>query len=188
MSRILQMRRGSAAENDVFTGLPGEVTFDTDTKTLRVHDGETLGGFALARADSVPSGGNIDLTTVPDDVWAEIVAAHTPAPYTVKTSALCTIPTNMGQMVVFSDTPMPFATHVVLVCQSPEAGYNAGDEVAAFGVGTRSNPAPNVYVTNAGLHVYLITGGAAFWVISPETGTPTNITNENWRILVRVYY
>jgi len=44
MSRAIQIRRGTAAEHDNFTGLEGEVTYDTTNKTLRVHDGVTVGG------------------------------------------------------------------------------------------------------------------------------------------------
>ena len=45
MATQLQLRRGTTAENDVFTGAVGELTMDTDTKGLRVHDGNTTGGF-----------------------------------------------------------------------------------------------------------------------------------------------
>ena len=54
MSRQIQIRRGTATEHEMFTGAIGEVTMDTTNNTLRVHDGQTLGGVALARADSVP--------------------------------------------------------------------------------------------------------------------------------------
>lgn len=53
MSRQIQIRRGSAAEHENFTGAPGEITMDTDAKTLRVHDGQTVGGIALARLDQI---------------------------------------------------------------------------------------------------------------------------------------
>ncbi len=43
MARVLQIRRGTTAQNDNFTGLSGELSFDTETKTLRVHDGTRLG-------------------------------------------------------------------------------------------------------------------------------------------------
>lgn len=49
MSRQIQIRRGSAAEHEAFTGALGEVTMDTTNKTLRVHDGETPGGIPLAK-------------------------------------------------------------------------------------------------------------------------------------------
>ncbi len=57
MTRVLQIRRGTTTQHENFTGMPGEITFDTDARTLRVHDGVTLGGFALARADAITSGG-----------------------------------------------------------------------------------------------------------------------------------
>lgn len=53
MSRQIQFRRGTAAEHENFTGAVGEVTVDTTNNTLRVHDGQTVGGTAMARADTV---------------------------------------------------------------------------------------------------------------------------------------
>lgn len=58
MSRQIQIRRGTATEHEKFTGAIGEITVDTTNKTLRVHDGETIGGTPLARRDEVP-----DITT-----------------------------------------------------------------------------------------------------------------------------
>ena len=46
----LQIKRGDTATNDTYTGLAGEITMDTDTGIIRVHDGETVGGVAMARA------------------------------------------------------------------------------------------------------------------------------------------
>lgn len=54
MSRQIQFRRGTATEHESFTGAVGEITVDTTNNTLRVHDGTTLGGTSLARADAVP--------------------------------------------------------------------------------------------------------------------------------------
>ena len=45
MAIQLQLRRGTTAENDVFVGGAGELTMDTDTNGLRIHDGNTTGGF-----------------------------------------------------------------------------------------------------------------------------------------------
>lgn len=47
MATQLQLRRGTTAENDVFTGAVGELTMDTDTNGLRIHDGNTTGGFEV---------------------------------------------------------------------------------------------------------------------------------------------
>jgi hypothetical protein len=45
----VQFRRGTTAQTAVFTGAQGEITVDTDKKTAVVHDGSTVGGFALLR-------------------------------------------------------------------------------------------------------------------------------------------
>lgn len=52
-ARAVQHRRGTAAQNDAFTGLPGEITVDLDNKTIRVHDGETAGGTMLAKKSDI---------------------------------------------------------------------------------------------------------------------------------------
>lgn len=49
-SHNLVPKRGDGAVNDAYTGVPGEITVDMDAKTVRVHDGETTGGVAMARA------------------------------------------------------------------------------------------------------------------------------------------
>ena len=54
MSRQIQIRRGDVAANDNFIGAIGEVTMDTTNNTLRVHDGQTVGGTALAKQDEIP--------------------------------------------------------------------------------------------------------------------------------------
>lgn len=47
MATQLQLRRGTTAENDAFTGAVGEVTMGTEKKQLRVHDGVTQGGAGI---------------------------------------------------------------------------------------------------------------------------------------------
>lgn len=44
MSEQWQIRRGTTAENEGFTGAQGELTMDTDNGQVRVHDGATQGG------------------------------------------------------------------------------------------------------------------------------------------------
>ena len=52
MAKQVQLRRGSSALTNNFTGAQGEVTVDTDRKVAVVHDGETQGGFGVgARAN-----------------------------------------------------------------------------------------------------------------------------------------
>lgn len=44
MAIQLQLRKGTKAENDSFVGVEAELTYDTTTKGIRVHDGVTVGG------------------------------------------------------------------------------------------------------------------------------------------------
>ena len=51
MATQVQFRRGTTGEHSAFTGAVGEVTVDTQKKTVCVHDATTLGGFPLLRED-----------------------------------------------------------------------------------------------------------------------------------------
>jgi hypothetical protein len=48
VSTQIQYRRGTGVQNNAFTGVLGEITVDTSNKTLRVHDGTTIGGSNIA--------------------------------------------------------------------------------------------------------------------------------------------
>jgi hypothetical protein len=58
----LQFRRGTAAQNNAFTGALGEIAVDTDNKTLRVHDGTTAGGTAVVNVSATQTLTNKTLT------------------------------------------------------------------------------------------------------------------------------
>ena len=51
MATQVQFRRGTTGEHSAFTGAVGEVTVDTEKKTVCVHDATTAGGFPLLRED-----------------------------------------------------------------------------------------------------------------------------------------
>jgi hypothetical protein len=51
MATQVQLRRGTSAENDSFTGAQGELTYDTTNKRVRIHDGGTAGGFEIKTED-----------------------------------------------------------------------------------------------------------------------------------------
>lgn len=48
MATQVQFRRGTTAQNNAFTGVVGETTYNTDLKLLVVHDGVLAGGFPTA--------------------------------------------------------------------------------------------------------------------------------------------
>ena len=62
MAIQIQLRQGTTTEHDTFTGAVGEVTVDTTNKTLRVHDGSTVGGTRLATL----TGGLVPVSQLPD--------------------------------------------------------------------------------------------------------------------------
>lgn len=52
MATQLQIRRGTTLENNAFTGAVGEITMDTDTNSIRIHDGNTPGGVQIPSAQT----------------------------------------------------------------------------------------------------------------------------------------
>lgn len=53
MSEQLQLRRGTAAQVQSFTGAQGEAVVDTSNNQLVIQDGATAGGFAAAKLSEV---------------------------------------------------------------------------------------------------------------------------------------
>ena len=51
MATQVQFRRGTTGQHSAFTGAVGEVTVDTEKKTVCIHDATTAGGFPLLRED-----------------------------------------------------------------------------------------------------------------------------------------
>ena len=47
MATQVQFRRGTTTQNNAFTGAVGEITYDSEAKTLRLHDGSTAGGGSI---------------------------------------------------------------------------------------------------------------------------------------------
>ena len=184
MTRILQIRRGTTAANDNFTGCAGELTMDTDKKTLRIHDGQTLGGFQMARADI----GAFDISAVSDEFWNALFTRHNlNVPQFVDTKS---VPINSTQAYIdyiLGDVAQPQMVCAYLVCQNPSAGYVAGDCVAAFGIGDRANPQPNITHDRDGYHIKLMVGCAKFWVSHRDTGITTPINDSDWHISFRLY-
>jgi hypothetical protein len=65
MATQVQLRRGTTAQNNSFTGAVGELSIDTDIKTIRIHDGSTAGGFGIAKSD-LSNVSNVGVLTATD--------------------------------------------------------------------------------------------------------------------------
>ena len=51
MATQVQFRRGTATQNNNFTGAEGELSVNLSNYSLRLHDGTTAGGYEIARQD-----------------------------------------------------------------------------------------------------------------------------------------
>ena len=51
MATQVQFRRGTTGQHSAFTVAVGEVTVDTEKKTVCIHDASQIGGFPLLRED-----------------------------------------------------------------------------------------------------------------------------------------
>lgn len=72
MAKLLKIRRGTTAQHSTFTGAAGEVTMDTDKKTLVAHDGTTPGGTPLAKEGvTVPKTGDTGSAKIPAGTTAQ---------------------------------------------------------------------------------------------------------------------
>ena len=60
MSIEVKLRRGTANQHSSFTGAIGEVTVDLTNDTLRVHDGQLVGGHRLAKYSELTSFASVE--------------------------------------------------------------------------------------------------------------------------------
>ena len=96
MPTTLQFRRGTTSQNNSFTGSLGELSIDTDLDTLRVHDGSTAGGHALAKQTG---SSNITLNAQADLRFADANSSNWvafQAPATVSSNVTWTLPSADG--------------------------------------------------------------------------------------------
>jgi hypothetical protein len=58
----IQLRRGTTSQNNSFTGAIGELTVDTTTNVIRLHDGSQAGGYSLVSTAATQTLTNKTLT------------------------------------------------------------------------------------------------------------------------------
>jgi hypothetical protein len=73
MPTVVQFRRGTTAQNNNFTGAAGEISYDNELNSLRVHNGSTAGGFSM-----VTDAGIVTMTnkTFGDDILVDDSDVH----------------------------------------------------------------------------------------------------------------
>lgn len=167
MSRQIQIRRGTAAEHETFTGAVGELTFDG--QTLRVHDGTTVGGIILARADAQSTSG----------LW--ISGEYTPVAAT-RTIAVHNLGLN----------PLAARGDVLLKCVEADAGYQPGEYCSNWTPSGKNNNlsypiACGVTLTDNTIET---TTGANTIAALKKTGSNEYafLDFNKWRYVFRIFY
>ena len=156
MPTQIQIRRGTTAQNDAFTGAVGEVTADTQVHTLRIHDGSQAGGYELALA-------NLSNVT-----FGAGVATFLATPSSANLAAAVTNETGSGALV--------FATSPTLV--TPALGTPASGVMTNV-TGTASGLTAGNVTTNANLTGGVTSVGNAATVVTNAnlTGGVTSVGN-----------
>ena len=159
MAKQVQFRRGTAAENDAFTGAVGEITVDTTNKQIRVHDGSTAGGTsALAGSAIGVSVQGYDADTAKTDTVQNFTAGQS-GEITALTSA-STITADMSDSNFFSvtlDTNATFANPTNIVAGQAGAIFitqdGTGSRTASWGSYWKfaGGTAPTLTTTAAGV-------------------------------------
>jgi hypothetical protein len=187
MTTAVQRRRGTTTEHSSFTGLEGEISVNTTKDTLVVHDGSTVGGFELARADGSNfvastvdiNGGTIDGTTI---------GATTPASVAATTGTFSSTVTATGTSVFASldisgDIDVDGTTNLDVVdidgavdmasTLDVALDINVGGAVKG-NAGTRAVSVGAAGSVNGGLQLWSTTVGTSFVQFGDEAGTAAN--------------
>ena len=120
MAIQVQIRRGTTSENNAFTGAQGEVTVNTINNSLRIHDGETVGGHIVLGESQITN----CITEIPQDIKLELNNGT----LTLKAGSKLYVPNGSG---VFNDgittvdkTPGLISIDGIYLCYSSIAGQS----------------------------------------------------------------
>ncbi len=144
MPFAFQRRRGTTAQHNSFTGLVGELTVDTDKKTVVVHDGSTAGGVPLSkqRATTATTSGTTYTLALTDANNVVVTTSASTTTVTVPASVF-----NAGDNIT------------VLQDGAGQVVFAAGSGVTIVSTGA-TTAAPKIRAAYAGATVYYKTGGA----------------------------
>ncbi len=165
MATQVQIRRGTTAGHSSFTGAVAELTFDTDLKTIRAHDGSTAGGIILARASDVTTAVANLVDSAPGalDTLNELAAAIND-----DNNFATTIITQLGNKANTASLTTANVSEVTNLYFSNTRVYS---NVVSIGYATNANVALKANLTDK-LSVFGATSSAELaGIISDETGS-----------------
>jgi len=148
MARQVQLRRGTTAETNSFTGAVGEVTVDTDKDTVVVHDGSTAGGHPLATslsdlgvtASSAELNYN-DITTLGTSQASKVVTADSTAKVTL------TGTTSIQEVIEKVDTDTSTTGTINFDCLDQAVQLYTADQTANRTINFRGNSSTTLNAT-----------------------------------------
>ena len=115
MTTQVQFRRGTTASHTSFAGAIGEVTVDTDLKTLLVHDGTTLGGTRIARySDTLLQVVGDDSATFETRVGEDVLQFSGGNSITTSTSSSSIVTVNLDDDIIVNNISSADSTEVVI--------------------------------------------------------------------------
>jgi hypothetical protein len=143
MATQLQIRRGTTAQMNAFTGAEGELAVNTSTETVHVHDGSTAGGFALAKADGSNIGtyaGSFTTISASGAITGNVTGNLTGS---VLTAAQTNI-TSVGTLSTLAVTGEITANGGIALGDNDKATFGASDDLQIYHDGSDS------YIKDAG--------------------------------------
>ena len=169
MPTVVQLRRGTTAQNTAFTGAAGELTFDTTLGTLRVHDNSTAGGNVLVAVTATQTLTN---KTIPVIAGVTTITGNL-----VANSATASTSTTTGALVVVGGVGVSGAIYAGTATTSSTL-IASGNVVAASGTAsTSATTGALVVVGGAGISGNVFTSG---WVV-PTANVSQNLgTTTSW--------
>ena len=168
MSTQVQFRRGTTTQNNAFTGAAGELSVDTDLKTIRLHDGVTAGGGATM-LNNVSSQTALNKTFSTGSVWqgsavglgyggtgSSLTAAAGAVPYSTSNGLALNAPGTSGQILVSGGTGAPT--------------WVAASSISA-GTSTLATTATNIAGGSAGQLIIQADTGLSTFITAGASGT-----------------
>ena len=188
MATKLQFRRGTSSQNDGYTGLVGEISLDTSTNNIRIHDGSTAGGAEIIPAGTIMAYGGAsaptgyllcDSSAVSRTTYARLFAAVCTAFGTGDGSTTFNLPDLRDKVPLgkgSNNATLGVTTGSAGASSVLTSASKTGVTTAASNTGTGNTGTGNTGTDNTGGSAVTITGSTAdatSTTVASNTGTGT---------------
>ena len=183
MATQVKRRRGTTAQNAAFVGAEGEFTYDTELKTIRVHDGSTSGGFPLLKQSAtltpstkckitynaqglVTAGADLSMEDMPSELATTYLAKNSPITPTAEGAWKCKVKYDTNGLILdgndleASDIPSGISQAKIQNLETDLAG-----KMPQIRVVTPSSSSGSIQLTDNAVNKVVLTGSAT--LVSP---------------------